>query len=119
MDQADTAQLAAILGALGAATCLLGRTRALLLAGFALLVAAEAGLGLYLAGGVPDGIGPAYAALALAGLVPLAAGTWLLLQRPALVTPLVLAAAPFRLPVDFDPDHRFLVAVADEGQLGR
>jgi hypothetical protein len=35
------------------------------------------------------------------------------------VSPFVLAAAPFRLPLDFDPDHRFFVAVAEEGQLGR
>jgi hypothetical protein len=118
MDQADTAQLAAVLGALGAATCLLGRTRAWLLAGFALLAAAEAGLALYLAGGAP-GIRPTYFALGLAGVAPLAALTWLFLRRAALVTPLVLAAAPFRLPLDFDPDHRFFVAVAEEGQLGR
>jgi O-Antigen ligase len=119
MDQADTAQLAAILGALGAAAVLLGRTRWTVLAGFALLAAAEAGLGLYLTGGVPDGIRPTYVALGLAALVPLAGLTWLLVRRPALATPLVLAAAPFRLPLDFDPDHRFFVAVAEEGQLGR
>ena len=119
MDQADTAQLAAVAGALGAAAVLLGRSRAPLLAGFALLALAELGFGLYLAGGVPDGIGPAYAAVGLAALVPLAAATWLFLRYPALVTPFVLAAAPFRLPIDFDPDHRFFVAVAAEGELGR
>jgi hypothetical protein len=119
MDQADTAQLAAIAGALGAAAVLLGRSRWPVLAGFLLLGLAELGLGLYLAGGVPDGIGPAYAAAGVAGLLPLAAGTWLFLEYPALVTPFVLAAAPFRLPIDFDPDHRYFVAVAAEGQLGR
>ena len=119
MDSADTAQLAAILGALGAAGALLGRSRSVVLAGFVLLATAEVGLVLSLADGIPAGVGPAYVALGAAGLVPLAALTWLFVRRPTLVTPLLLAAAPFRLPLDFDPDHRFFVAVAEEGQLGR
>jgi hypothetical protein len=35
------------------------------------------------------------------------------------VTPLVLLAAPFRLPLDFGRHHRFFVAIASGGQLGR
>ena len=119
MDWADTAQLAAIVGALGAVTCLVGRSRTPILAGLALLAAAEAGLVLSLAGGLPDGLGGTALALGLLGIVPLAGLAWLFVGRPELVTPLVLAAAPFRLPLDFDPDHRFFVAVAEAGQLGR
>src|SRR5918999_1196894 len=119
MDWADAAQPAAIVGALGAVACLVGRSRTPILAGLALLAAAEAGLVLSLVGGVPDGVGATAVTLGVVGLVPLGALTWLLVDRPALVTPLVLAAAPFRLPLDFDPDNRYFVAVAEAGQLGR
>jgi hypothetical protein len=58
-------------------------------------------------------------AAAVFGFVVLAALAALLLRRFWLVTPLVLVAAPFRLPVDFGSNHRFYVAIAHGGQLGR
>jgi O-antigen ligase len=121
MDLADTAQLAAVLGALGAALVLLARTRSPLLAGFALLGFAEAGLIWSLSGdgGSDLAVGPLELAAGAAGLVLLALGVAALVRWPATITPLVLAAAPFRLPLDVDPDARFLLSVAESGELGR
>jgi len=121
MDHADTAQLAAVLGALGAALVLLARTRSPLLAGFALLGCAEAGLiwSLSGAGGSDLAVGPLELAAGAAGLVLLALGVAALVRWPATITPLVLAAAPFRLPIDVDPDARFFLSVAGSGELGR
>ena len=121
MDHADTAQLAAVLGALGAALVLLARTRSMLLAGFALLACAEAGLIWSLSG---DGgsnltIGPFKLAAIAAGAVLVAFGVAALVRWPDAITPLVLAAAPFRLPLDVDPDARFFLSVGDSGELGR
>jgi len=121
VEHGDTAQLAAVVGALGAASVLLGRTRVALLGGFAALLAAEAGLGYAIAEGVRLGTVLAPAALAAAAVAGalVAGAAAVLVSRPALVTPLVLAAAPFRLPLDFDRRHRFFVAIAEGGQLGR
>src|SRR4051794_21731270 len=116
MDDLDTAQLAAIVAAVGVGLMLLGRTRLPLLAGFAVVAVAEIGL---LRGGSLPRLSPA---LGAAGVVALAIGialAWALSRRPELVVPLVLAAAPFRLPLSFDVHHRFLVTVAAAGQLGR
>jgi hypothetical protein len=121
MEHAEIARIAAIVGALGAGAVLLARGRALLLAGFLALAAAEAGLVLSTSeeiglGGISAGVvaaAVAVGALALGGLA------WLLIRRPALVPVLVLAAAPFRLPLDFHTSNRFIVALADDGQLGR
>ena len=120
MDHADTAQLAAVAGGLGAVLVLIARTRPALVAGFALLAAAEAGLVLADGGlALGDVVSPVALAAAVVGAGALAAAAYGLVRHRALVIPLVLAAAPFRPPVDFDPDHRFLVAVADPGKLGR
>ncbi len=121
MNHADIAQLAAVLGALGAALVLLARTRSPLLAGFALLGCAEAGLIWSLSGngGSDLAVGPLKLAAGGAGLVLLALGVAVLVRWPAAVTPLVLAAAPFRLPLDVDPDARFFLSVAESGELGR
>ena len=85
MDHADTAQLAAVLGALGAALVLLARTRSLLLAGFALLGCAEAGLIWSLSGdgGSDLAVGPLELAAGAAGLVLLALGVAALVRWPA------------------------------------
>jgi hypothetical protein len=115
MDHADTAHLAALLGALGIGLVLAARTRLVLLAGFALLALAEPGLAIRSA----DKLTPSAIAAAAAGLVVLTAGALLLSRRRELLTPLVVVAAPFRLPLNFGPDHRFFVAVAGGGQLGR
>jgi O-antigen ligase len=121
MEHADTAHLAAVFGALGAALALVARTRIVLLAGFGLLAAAEVALGVALTGGPAldgDLVLPAVG-LAAAGGLFLAAAAAGLVRYPTLVLPLVLAAAPFRLPLDVDRAHRFFVAVADPGELGR
>ncbi|MFN2467557.1 MAG: O-antigen ligase family protein [Gaiellaceae bacterium] len=121
MEHGDTAQLAAVVGALGAPLVLLARTQAVLLAGFAVVLAAEVGLGYAIAGGVRWStiVGPAGLAASAGGGVLFAAAAGVLVRYPALVTPAVLAAAPFRLPLDFDREHRFLVSIAEGGQLGR
>jgi O-Antigen ligase len=106
---------AALLGALGAVLVLLAPRRGLLLAGFAALAAAEVLLardgGLSLSA---KALGAGVVALALLAVAAafLRRGRWLVL-------PLLLVAAPFRLPLDFGREHRFYVAIAHGGQLGR
>ena len=120
MEHPDTAQLAAVGGALGSVLVLLARGRFVLLSGLALLVLAEAGLALSLGSGPLDrlGSGTALGAAAI-GIVVLAAAAGLLARRPALVPVAVLLAAPFRPPLDFDSSNRFLVSIAEDGRLGR
>jgi O-Antigen ligase len=118
MDSGDAAQLAAIAGALGAALLLLARGRLPLLAGLALLAVAEAGLVLDLSDH-GQRISPKLVALGVASLVPMAIGAAILVRWPTLVTPVVLAAAPFRPPLSFGSEHRYYVGVASSGQLGR
>src|SRR3954470_4056732 len=113
-----TAELGAIAGAAGAVLVLTSGRRATLIGGVALLAVAEAALVGSLA--VADRLrSPTFAALGLVGLVVVAATAAVLARRPTFVLPLVLAAAPFRLPVDFGREHRFFVALAEPGQLGR
>jgi O-antigen ligase len=107
--------LAAVLGALGAICVLVSGRRIVLLTGLALLAAAEVLLahagGLHLSAKVVG-----------AGVVGLAVLTGLgalLLRARWLVIPLVAIAAPFRLPLDFGRSHKYFVAVAHGGQLGR
>jgi putative inorganic carbon (hco3(-)) transporter len=121
MDDALTAHVAATLGAVGAVLLLIGRTRLQLFAGFVALGLSQAGLALSLSGGLSleDGVGAATVAVGLAGVVALAALTAVLVRWPQAVLPLVLLAAPFRLPLDVDRGHRFLLAVAESGELGR
>ena len=94
------AQLAALGGALGAALVLLARGRLALLGGLALLAVAEAGLVLDLSDS-GQRISPNLAALGAGGLVGMAVGAAILVRWPVLVTPIVLAAAPFRPPLSF------------------
>jgi O-antigen ligase len=120
VEHADTAQLAAVGGALGSILVLLARGRFTLLGGFALLVAAEIGLARSLGGGTLDKLSsPAGAVAGAVGLVLLGAAGALLARRPALVSIAVLLAAPFRPPISFDSSSRFLVSVAEDGRLGR
>jgi O-Antigen ligase len=107
--------LAAILGAVGAAAVLTAGRRLTLLGGLAIVAAAEVVLAH--AGGLH--LSPKLVAAAVIGVVILAGLAALLLREFWLVTPLVLLAAPFRLPLDFGSSHRFYVAVAHGGQLGR
>jgi len=107
--------LAAVLGAAGAAGILISGRRAVVLAGLAAIVAAEVLLtrvgGLHFSAKL---IGAA-----VVGLVIFAALAALLLRARWLVLPLAAVAAPFRLPLDFGSSHRFFVAIAHGGQLGR
>ena len=107
------AELAGIVGAAGAALALLAGRRTALLAGFALIAVAEvllSDLGVISAMLVAAGV---------AGLVVLAVGAAVFVRYPAFVVPALLVAAPFRLPFDFDRDHRFFFALAQGGKLGR
>src|SRR5215204_297815 len=134
MEHADTAQLAALGGALGSVLVLLGRGRSAqppgsarraatafaLLAGLVLLAAAELGLAWALGGGPLDRLSGASAAAAVAlALVALGAAGALFAQRPALVPIAVLLAAPLRPPLSFDSSSALLVRIADDGRLGR
>ncbi len=121
MSDGDLAQLAGILGAGGAALALLAGRRLTLLAGFALIVAAEVCLGLSMTetDTLRDVITPSAAVAGSGALVLLAAGAAVFVRYPSLVIPALLLAAPFRLPFDFDRDHRFFFALAEGGRLGR
>jgi O-Antigen ligase len=121
MSDGAVAELAGIVGAGGAALVLLAGRRLTLLAGFGLVLVSEALLGVYMAGTdtLRDVIGPSTVAAGFAALVLLAAGAAVFVRYPAFVIPALLLAAPFRLPFDFDRDHRFFFALAEGGRLGR
>jgi hypothetical protein len=120
VEHADTAQLAAVGGALGSVLVLLARGRLTLLGGLVVLALAEAGLALSLGNASLDKLSSgAGAAAAVAGLLVLGAAAALLAARPALVSIAVLATAPFRPPISFDSSSRFLVSIAEDGRLGR
>src|SRR6266508_2766678 len=112
MRHGDLAQIAALAGAAGSALVILPSARRVaLLAGFALLAAAEVMLAIAL---VPSddlerlasaaGAGALVAAVLIAG-----AGATALVRFPALTPLAVLIAAPFRLPVDLGSQHAFLL----------
>ena len=121
MDAGTTAQVAAALGALGAALVLTAARRALLLAGLALVAAAEVAFGLDLVptAGLDLLLRPSGAAGAAAGLLVLGAAAAVLVRAPALVAPIALVVAPLRLPLEIGSENRFLVGVAEAGRLGR
>jgi O-antigen ligase len=106
---------AAILGALGAVAVLIAGRRLPLLAGLVAVAAAE--LLLAHAGGLH--FSARLFAASVAGLVILAVLAVFLHRALWLVIPLAAVAAPFRLPLDFGSNHRFYVAIAHGGQLGR
>ena len=107
--------LAAVLGALGAPLLLIPARRAFLLAGLALIAAAEVALAV----SGPSGVSPARAALGLVGLAILGAVTVLFVRRPELVPLAILVAAPLRMPLDFGAVHRFYVGLPQNGEIGR
>ena len=121
MDEAGLAELAGIVGAGGAALAVLAGRRATLLAGFALLAAAEALLAISMAGtdAIDNAASPAAAAAGVGGLVRVAVSYAVFVRYPAFTIPALVLAAPFRLPLDFDRDHRFFFALAEGGRLGR
>jgi hypothetical protein len=117
---ADTAQLAAVGGAIGSVVALLARGRWPLLAGLVLLAAAEVGLALSLGDASLNKLSSAAGAAAgVAGLLLIVAAAAVLVWRPAIVPVAVLVAAPFRPPIDFSSSNRFLISIATDGRLGR
>jgi O-antigen ligase len=120
MEHADTAQLAALGGALGAVLVLLGRGRLALVAGLVLLAGTELTLAWALGGGPLDRLSDASgAAAAVLGVLAVGAAAALFVRRPALVPLAVLVTAPLRPPLSFDSSSTFLVSIADDGRLGR
>jgi O-antigen ligase len=123
MEHAETAQLAALGGALGAVLVLLAGGRAgrvALLAGLALLAATELVFAWALGGGLVDRLNGASGAAALVlgtAAVALAAASFV--RWPSLVPIAVLVAAPLRPPLSFDSSATLLVQIADDGRLGR
>jgi O-antigen ligase len=65
------------------------------------------------------GVSGALVALGAAGLLPLAIGAVLFVRWPKAMLPAILAAAPFRPPLEFDRSNSLYVGVAESGQLGR
>jgi hypothetical protein len=121
MDEAGLAELAGIVGAGGAAVAILAGRRWTMLAGFGLIAVAEALLAISIAGtdAVDKAVSPTGLAAALAGAVLVSAGAAVFVRLPWLTIPALVVAAPFRLPFDFDRDHRFFFAIAEGGRLGR
>src|SRR5262245_32130742 len=122
MSGSDTAHAAAIVSAVGAPLILLGGKRSVFLSGLVLVAVAEAGLGYSRSTGSSkfhDVLAPGPLAGLALGLLVLAGAAALLVRWPGVVPAVVLAAAPFRLPLTFNREHRFLVGVAEQGQLGR
>jgi O-antigen ligase len=112
MEHTDAAQVAALVGALGAVLVLVPRDRFLPLAGLALLGLATAGLGRSLAGDADVErllTEPAGLALVGAGAVAAALGAVPLARWPAIVPVAFLAAAPFRVPVTVGDEEAFLL----------
>ena len=112
MEHTDAAQIAALLGAAGAALVLLPRNRFLVLAGFALLGLATAGLGRSLVG--DDDVRllvtePTGLALLGVGVVAAALGAIPLVRYPAVVPVVLLVVAPFRIPVRVGEEDAFLL----------
>jgi hypothetical protein len=121
MEEAGLAELAGIVGAGGVALTILAGRRSTLLGGFVLLGVAEALLAVSMAGtdALDSLFTPAALAAGVGGILLVAAAAAIFVRFPLLTIPALVLAAPFRLPLDIDRDHRFFVAVAEGGKLGR
>jgi len=121
MDEAGLAELAGIVGAGGVALAILAGRRSTLVGGFALLALAEALLAVSMAGtdALDKFLTPAVLAAGVAGATLVAAAAAVFVRFPLLTIPALVLAAPFRLPLDIDREHRFFFAVAEGGRLGR
>jgi hypothetical protein len=112
MEHAQLAEVAALVGALGAVLALVTRGGIFALTGIGLLGVATAGLGWSLVGddeirllfGDPRGV--ALVAIGAAAAVTLAVP---LARSPAAVPVVLLAAAPFRVPVQLGEEEAFLL----------
>lgn len=121
MEHPDLAQLAAVVCAIGVALLLAGWGRAMVLGGIAMLGAGAVGLTASIPGfdKLDALVSPAGAVAAVAGLAVLAGAAAILVRRPAWVPLAVLAAAPLRPPISFDPSGSLPITLAEDGQLGR
>jgi hypothetical protein len=112
VEHADAAQVFALVGAVGAVLALLPRDRFTPLVGLALLGLGSAGLGRSLVG--DDDIEllvtePAGIALIAVGVAAAALGAIPLVRYPAVVPVVLLAVAPFRIPVELGDEEAFLL----------
>jgi putative inorganic carbon (HCO3(-)) transporter len=108
----DLAQLAAVVGAVGAAILLLSRTRVGLLAGLGIAVAGEALLAVALIPGhdLKRFVTPASHLGALVfGLLVIAAVAWAFVRWPVAVPVALLAAAPFRISTSVGTQKAYLL----------
>jgi putative inorganic carbon (hco3(-)) transporter len=114
-------EAAAVLGTLGVVAAIAGRSRVVVLAGLAGIAVAE----LLLARGLlpqdlGSSLGSAAGVGALAVGLPAVGALAALFVRFAAVVPVaVVAAAPFRFPFELGTEHRFLIALGEDGALGR
>jgi O-antigen ligase len=108
----DLAQLAAVVGGVGAAILLLARTRVELLAGLAVALAGEAMLAVGLIPGhdLKLFVTPAsHLAALVAGLLVVGGIVWAFLRWPAVVPVALLAAAPFRISTSVGTQKAYLL----------
>ena len=112
MTHGALAQTAALLGAAGSALVILPPPRrAAIAGGSALLAAAEAMLAAALLPrhDLERFVSAPGAAALVAGAIAASGLAWVFLRWPAIVPVCLLAAAPFRLPVDLGSQHAFLL----------
>jgi O-Antigen ligase len=108
----DLAQLAAVVGAVGAATLLLSRTRVELLAGLAVATVGEGLLAVALIPGhdLKRFVAPAsHLGALIFGLLAIAAIAWAFVRWPVAVPVALLAAAPFRISTSVGTQKAYLL----------
>jgi hypothetical protein len=108
----DLAQLAAVVGALGAAILLLSRTRVELLTGLAIATVGEVLLAVALIPGhdLKRFVSPAsHAGALLFGVLVIAAIAWAFVRWPIAVPVALLAAAPFRISTSVGTQKAYLL----------
>jgi hypothetical protein len=112
VEHTDAAQIAALVGALGAVLTLVPRGRVFAIAGLALLGAATVGLAVSLVGRGDVELlieEPAALAALAGGVVVVCLGAVPLVRYPGVTPVVLLAAAPFRIPVGLGDQDAFLL----------
>jgi putative inorganic carbon (HCO3(-)) transporter len=112
MAHGDLAQLAAVVGGIGAAALLLARTRIELLAGLAVALVGEAMLAVALIPGhdLKLFVTPAsHLAALIAGLIVVGLAAWAFVRWPTVVPIALLAAAPFRISTSVGTQTAYLL----------
>ena len=112
MEHTDAAQIAALVGALGAVLTLVPRGRVFAIVGLALLGAATVGLAVSLVGRGDVELlieEPAALAALAVGVVVVCLGAVPLVRYPGVTPVVLLAAAPFRIPVGLGDQDAFLL----------